>query len=130
MTLVVEGAGPLADRIAVALADLPVACTVLLPGVPDADWTGWLAATLDRAAAAHRAGSTAVIIVTDPTTRRLAHDALTGSIGAMAIDFAPQTRVCLVDVAPGADADDVIAAIDYLAKASATTGQLLQISGR
>lgn len=130
MKAMIDGTGPLADRLAVVLADGAVAATIILPGAPGVDWAAWLAKTIDRATTAHRDGATVVIIVIDPATRRRAHDALTGAIGAMAIDFAPRTRVCMIDVAPGAAEDDIAAAIDYLAHAGATTGQVLQISSR
>ncbi|WP_404368210.1 Rossmann fold domain-containing protein [Sphingomonas sp. MMS24-J45] len=52
------------------------------------------------------------------------------AIGPLAAARAPAQRIAAIDVAPGADEADVVAAARFLAGAESSTGQALRITAR
>ena len=71
-----------------------------------------------------------VLLVLDPTVPNLDRAMLLAAIGPLAIEFAPAVRIGALDVAEGAEVDDVIAAARFLTSAASMTGQTLRITAR
>ena len=84
----------------------------------------------DQAALVRAARAESVLVLLDPALDRLAAAQARASIGPLAIERGPETRVNAL--APSADADgaDVEAAARFLETARSTTGQLLEVTAR
>ncbi|PTS72716.1 hypothetical protein DBR17_19140, partial [Sphingomonas sp. HMWF008] len=55
---------------------------------------------------------------------------LLAAVGPLAVEIAPDRRIAAIDVGPGADPDDVVAASQFLTSAESSTGQVLRITAR
>lgn len=71
-----------------------------------------------------------VIIIESGAAPALDTHVLVAAIEPLAIESAPNRRVCAVDVRPGADSADIAAAVDFLLRAQSVTGQILRIDPR
>lgn len=67
------------------------------------------------------------IVLVDDRIDPVERAAVAAMIGALAVEVAPAMRVSAVLVHPGADPDAVVAALEFLGRASAVTGQALEI---
>ena len=68
-----------------------------------------------------------VILLIGPEIPPVEHAMLIAAIGPLAIEVAPATRLCAIDMLSGGDVADVIAAARFLASAQSTTGQVLRV---
>ncbi len=86
-------------------------------------------ATVGALVAAVREGAAEVIIVeVAPEIAALERHLILAAITPLAIELAPATRLCAIDVGAGAEADDVAAVRDWLAGAECTTGQVVAVT--
>lgn len=70
-----------------------------------------------------------IVLLIGPEIPPVEHAMLIAAIGPLAIEVAPATRLCALDILHDADLADVIAAARFLTSAESTTGQVLQIGG-
>lgn len=73
-------------------------------------------------------GSGFVLLVIAATVPKLDRAMLLASLGPLAEDLAPRTRLAALDLGATAATDAVVAAAEFLATASSTTGQILRIA--
>lgn len=75
-------------------------------------------------------GATAgmVLLLIDSSIPVIDRAMLIAAIGPLAVERAPHGRIGAIDVAPGAEPADVVAAAHFLMAARSTTGQTLTIS--
>lgn len=86
-------------------------------------------ATFGALVAAVRAEAAETIIVdVAPDIAALERHLILAAIAPLAIELAPATRLCAIDVGVGAEAADVAAVRDWLAGADCTTGQVVQVT--
>lgn len=93
---------------------------------PAADDT---AASLVAAVRAGGAGAEAIIVEVAPGIAALERHLMLAAITPLAIELAPATRLCAIDIGEGAAPEDVAALRDFLAGADCTTGQVVQVTG-
>lgn len=79
-------------------------------------------------AAVHEGAAEAIIVEVAPGIAALERHLILAAMAPLAIELAPATRLCAIDVGAGAAAADVAAVRDYLAGADGTTGQVVQVS--
>jgi len=119
-----SGAGPIADAIRSAIAGCDVAPDAYFmiadagEGVPTA---------IDGLRAIVRGAADAMVLIVPAALPALDRAMLLASITPLALEFAPDRRVCAIDVAQGADPAAVAEAALFLAAARCTAGQLLRI---
>lgn len=89
---------------------------------------GALVAAVRESAAAETATGVIVVEVAAGIVALERHLIL-AAIAPLAIELAPGTRLCAVDVGAGADAEDVAAVRDWLSGAECTTGQVVAVTG-
>ena len=70
------------------------------------------------------------VVVISPALDALAMAQAKASIGPLAVELAPSTRVNAVAPGEGADPGDVDAAVAFLMQAHSTTGQVIEILSR
>ena len=70
-----------------------------------------------------------VLLLIVPGVSALDRAILRGAIGPLAIELAPSKRLNAVDIVGDAADDDVVAAAEFLAAATSTTGQVLEAGG-
>ena len=75
-------------------------------------------------------GSAMVLLMIEHSVPKLDRAMLLAAIGPLAVECAPTGRIAALDVAEGADPDDVVAAAIFLTGALSTTGQVLRIAPR
>ncbi|MDO7842933.1 Rossmann fold domain-containing protein [Sphingomonas immobilis] len=68
------------------------------------------------------------VLVILPEVSPLARAMLRAAIAPLAAERAPATRIGAVEIAGGSDPSDVIAAVQFLANAASTTGQVLAVA--
>ena len=86
-------------------------------------------ATVGALVAAVREGAAEVIVVeVAPDIPALERHLILAAIAPLAIELAPATRLCAIDVGAGAQAVDVAAVRDWLAGAACTTGQVVAVT--
>lgn len=88
---------------------------------------GALVAAVRESAAAGTATGVIVVEVAAGIAALERHLIL-AAIAPLAIELAPGTRLCAVDVGAGADAEDVAAVRDWLSGAECTTGQVVTVT--
>lgn len=71
-----------------------------------------------------------LLLVIAPDVPDLDRAMLVAAVGPLAVDLAPDLRIAAIDLAAGADDDDVAAAAVFLATAESTTGQTVRITPR
>jgi len=87
-------------------------------------------ATVGALVAAVQEGAAEVIVVeVAPEIAALERHLILAAIAPLAIELAPATRLCAIDVGAGAAAEDVAAVRDWLAGADCTTGQVVAVTG-
>lgn len=87
-------------------------------------------ATVGALVAAVREGAAEVIVVeVAPEIAALERHLILAAIAPLAVELAPGTRLCAIDVGAGAEAEDVAAVRDWLAGADCTTGQVVAVTG-
>lgn len=74
-------------------------------------------------------GPDAIIVDVAPEIAALERHLILAAITPLAIELAPGTRLCAIDVGEGADPADVAAVRDWLTRANCTTGQVVQVTG-
>lgn len=86
-------------------------------------------ATVGALVDAVRGGGAAAVIVVEvaPDIAALERHLILAAIAPLAIECAPATRLCAIDVEEGADPADVAALRDWLAGAECTTGQVVAV---
>ncbi|MBY0284347.1 MAG: hypothetical protein K2W81_10335 [Sphingomonas sp.] len=80
-------------------------------------------------AAVQEGAADAIIVEVAPEIAALERHLILAAIGPLAIELAPGTRLCAIDVGAGAEAEDVAAVRDWLAGADCTTGQVVAVTG-
>jgi hypothetical protein len=70
-----------------------------------------------------------VLLLIDSSIPPIERAMLLAAIGVLAVELAPDVRIGAIDVATGAEPDDVIAAARFLVAARSTTGQVLAVAG-
>ena len=71
-----------------------------------------------------------ILLVIDGAVPNLDAAMLIAALGPLAVEVAPATRIVALQVATGADEDDVVVAAQFLTGAASTTGQVLRIGPR
>ena len=79
-------------------------------------------------AAVQEGAADAIIVEVAPEIAALERHLILAAIGPLAIELAPGTRLCAIDMGAGAEAEDVAAVRDWLASAHCTTGQVVAVT--
>lgn len=69
-----------------------------------------------------------VTLLIEPQVAAIDRAMLIAAVGALATHLAPKGRIAAIDIAPGAAAGDVAAAVAFLESALSTTGQVLRVA--
>ena len=85
--------------------------------------------SLVAAVRAARECADAIIVDVAPDIAALERHLILAAITPLAIELAPGTRLCAIDVGEGAGPEDVAAVRDWLAGADCTTGQVVAVTG-
>ena len=79
-------------------------------------------------AAVQESAAEAIVVEVAPDIGPLERHLILAAIVPLAIELAPGTRLCAIDVGAGAEAEDVAAVRDWLAGAACTTGQVVAVT--
>ena len=93
----------------------------------DATVAALVAAVRECAAADTATG--AIVVEVAAGIVALERHLILAAIAPLAIELAPGTRLCAIDVGAGAEAEDVAAVRDWLSEAECTTGQVVTVTG-
>ncbi|WP_066649220.1 MULTISPECIES: Rossmann fold domain-containing protein [Sphingomonas] len=79
-------------------------------------------------AAVQESAAEVIIVEVAPDIAALERHLILAAITPLAIELAPGTRLCAIDVGPGAEAEDVAAVRGWLSGADCTTGQVVAVT--
>ncbi|MBA3878843.1 MAG: hypothetical protein C0500_03905 [Sphingobium sp.] len=79
-------------------------------------------------AAVQESAAEVIVVEVAPEIAALERHLILAAIVPLAIELAPGTRLCAIDVGAGAEAEDVAAMRDWLAGAECTTGQVVAVT--
>ena len=82
-----------------------------------------------RVEAAARTGPLVLLLIEDSVSN-LDRTMLLSALGPLSVALAPSRRIAALDLAAGADVEDVLASALFLSSANSTTGQALRITPR